>query len=67
MEFCDKGSMSRALSTFRFHDAVDAMHVRWDAWASLETLKEIVRALQFLHENRILHGDLKVCMYCLWL
>lgn len=32
---------------------------RWDAWSCLETLKEVVDALIFLHENKILHGDLK--------
>lgn len=37
-----------------------AGYVRWDAWACLETLKEVTKALIFLHENRILHGDLKV-------
>lgn len=33
--------------------------IRWDAWGSLELLKETARALQFLHDNGIVHGDLK--------
>mmetsp|Transcript_14058 Transcript_14058/g.30435 ORF Transcript_14058/g.30435 Transcript_14058/m.30435 type:complete len:668 (+) Transcript_14058:557-2560(+) len=59
MEYCDKGSLSKALSTFMFHEPADTQTCRWDVWASLETLKEITRALMFMHENRILHGDLK--------
>jgi serine/threonine protein kinase len=34
--------------------------VGWDAWATLQVLKEIVQALIFLHEHQIIHGDLKV-------
>jgi Ser/Thr protein kinase RdoA (MazF antagonist) len=45
--------------TNRMHEPVDATTVKWDAWASLETLKEVVSALIFLHEHNILHGDLK--------
>ncbi|KAJ9533239.1 hypothetical protein QJQ45_018342 [Haematococcus lacustris] len=59
MEFCDKGSLSRALALFKLHEPVDSVTVKWDCWASLETLKEIVSALIFLHEHKILHGDLK--------
>lgn len=44
----------------RMHEPVDNLSLKWDAWASLETLKEIVSALIFLHEHNILHGDLKV-------
>ncbi|KAG1663765.1 hypothetical protein FOA52_011816 [Chlamydomonas sp. UWO 241] len=33
--------------------------LRWDAWASLELLKETAGALHFLHENGVVHGDLK--------
>lgn len=43
-----------------------AGYVRWDAWACLQTLKEVTKALIFLHENRILHGDLKVRQLCLF-
>ncbi|GFR46279.1 hypothetical protein Agub_g7833 [Astrephomene gubernaculifera] len=60
MEYCDRGSFSRALASMRFHEFVEtAGYVRWDAWACLQTLKEVTKALIFLHENRILHGDLK--------
>ncbi|GLC36300.1 hypothetical protein PLESTF_001731000 [Pleodorina starrii] len=60
MEYCDRGSLSRALASMRFHEFVEtAGYVRWDAWACLQTLKEVTKALIFLHENRILHGDLK--------
>ncbi|GAX80279.1 hypothetical protein CEUSTIGMA_g7717.t1 [Chlamydomonas eustigma] len=59
MEFCDKGSLSRALSTFMLHQPHDGLNVKWDAWASLEILKEITQSIMFLHQNRILHGDLK--------
>eukprot|EP00197_Chlamydomonas_leiostraca_P014486 CAMPEP_0202860868 /NCGR_PEP_ID=MMETSP1391-20130828/2447_1 /ASSEMBLY_ACC=CAM_ASM_000867 /TAXON_ID=1034604 /ORGANISM="Chlamydomonas leiostraca, Strain SAG 11-49" /LENGTH=476 /DNA_ID=CAMNT_0049540143 /DNA_START=206 /DNA_END=1633 /DNA_ORIENTATION=- len=59
MEYCDKGSLSKALASFKLHEPVDNASVKWDAWGSLETLKEVVSALQFLHEHRILHGDLK--------
>ena len=31
----------------------------WDAWACLETLKEVASALAYLHERNIVHGDLK--------
>jgi serine/threonine protein kinase len=41
------------------HEPIDASTVKWDAWASIETLKEVVSALIFLHEHNILHGDLK--------
>ncbi|KXZ56046.1 hypothetical protein GPECTOR_2g1598 [Gonium pectorale] len=59
-EYCDRGSLSRALAAMRFHEFVEtAGYVRWDAWACLQTLKEVTKALIFLHENRILHGDLK--------
>lgn len=60
-EYCDRGSLSRALAAMRFHEFVETQgYVRWDAWACLQTLKEVTKALMFLHENRILHGDLKV-------
>ncbi|PNW71316.1 hypothetical protein CHLRE_16g649100v5 [Chlamydomonas reinhardtii] len=60
MEYCDRGSLSRALAAMRFHEFVETQgYVRWDAWACLQTLKEVTKALMFLHENRILHGDLK--------
>lgn len=59
MEYCDKGSLSRALSAFMLHSPIDAGSVKWDAWASVEILKEVTRSLMFLHEHKILHGDLK--------
>ncbi|KAG2499522.1 hypothetical protein HYH03_002468 [Edaphochlamys debaryana] len=60
MEYCDRGSFSRALAAMRFHEFVEtAGYVRWDAWGCLQTCKEVTKALMFLHENRILHGDLK--------
>lgn len=59
MEYCDKGSLSRALSSWMLHTPVDAQTVKWDAWGSIEILKETTKSLIFLHENRILHGDLK--------
>uniref|UniRef100_A0A7R9V8Z4 Protein kinase domain-containing protein n=1 Tax=Chlamydomonas euryale TaxID=1486919 RepID=A0A7R9V8Z4_9CHLO len=59
MEYCDKGSLSHALSNFMLHTPKDAQFVQWDAWASLEILKEVTQSLIFLHEERILHGDLK--------
>mmetsp|Transcript_4739 Transcript_4739/g.12984 ORF Transcript_4739/g.12984 Transcript_4739/m.12984 type:complete len:748 (+) Transcript_4739:19-2262(+) len=59
MEFCDKGSLSRELASFKFHRPLNDRNVGWDAWASLEVLKEIVQALMFLHEHQIIHGDLK--------
>ncbi|KAF5833571.1 kinase-like domain-containing protein [Dunaliella salina] len=59
MEFCDKGSLSRELASFKFHRPLDDRNVGWDAWASLEVLKEVVHALKFLHEHKIIHGDLK--------
>ncbi|GAX75316.1 hypothetical protein CEUSTIGMA_g2761.t1 [Chlamydomonas eustigma] len=31
----------------------------WDAWASLETLKEVARALSYIHGHGLVHGDLK--------
>jgi len=34
--------------------------VSWHAWTCLEVLKETVDALVFLHDHRIIHGDLKV-------
>ncbi|GAX81958.1 hypothetical protein CEUSTIGMA_g9386.t1 [Chlamydomonas eustigma] len=37
----------------------DGSLVSWDAWACLEILKEVARAMQFLHENSIVHADLK--------
>ncbi len=43
----------------RLHEPIDNQSVKWDAWASLEVLKEVVSALIFLHEHKILHGDLK--------
>lgn len=45
--------------TRRLHEPIDNHTVKWDAWASIEVLKEIVSALIFLHEHKILHGDLK--------
>lgn len=33
--------------------------VRWDAWSSLEVLKEVASALGYLHNSGVLHGDLK--------
>ena len=43
MEFCDRGSLSRALSSFKLHAPADANKVKWDAWSCLEILKEITR------------------------
>ncbi|KAG1663383.1 hypothetical protein FOA52_007120 [Chlamydomonas sp. UWO 241] len=59
MEYCDRGSLSSALSSFMLHTPIDTQTVKWDAWASLEILKEVTASLIFLHEHRILHGDLK--------
>lgn len=46
-----------------FHDVDSPLSssavVRWDAWAVLETLKEITRALLELEKQRVVHGDLK--------
>ena len=33
--------------------------VSWDSWAALEVLKEVARAMLYLHDNKIIHGDLK--------
>eukprot|EP00983_Pelagomonas_calceolata_P094060 1157843-Pelagomonas_calceolata.AAC.10 len=46
-----------------FHRPLNDRNVGWDAWASLEVLKEIVQALMFLHEHQIIHGDLKVSRF----
>ena len=35
----------------------------WHAWTCLEVLKEMAEALKFLHEHRIIHGDLKVRLF----
>ena len=43
----------------RLHIPLDANTIKWDAWGSIEILKETTKAIMFLHENRILHGDLK--------
>ena len=45
MEYCDKGSLSRALSSFMLHTPVDVHSVKWDAWSCLEILKEITRCV----------------------
>ena len=44
----------------RLHKPIDNHTVGWDAWSALEVLKEILQAIQFLHEHHIIHGDLKV-------
>ena len=54
----DEGCGALPLSAAQFV-AEQPGYVRWDAWATLQTLKEVTKALIFLHENRILHGDLK--------
>eukprot|EP00201_Polytomella_parva_P020834 CAMPEP_0175042198 /NCGR_PEP_ID=MMETSP0052_2-20121109/2407_1 /TAXON_ID=51329 ORGANISM="Polytomella parva, Strain SAG 63-3" /NCGR_SAMPLE_ID=MMETSP0052_2 /ASSEMBLY_ACC=CAM_ASM_000194 /LENGTH=656 /DNA_ID=CAMNT_0016304937 /DNA_START=101 /DNA_END=2068 /DNA_ORIENTATION=+ len=59
MEYCNRGSLSRALANHKLHEAAEPGYHKWDAWSSLETLKEITRALIFLHEHHILHCDLK--------
>uniref|UniRef100_A0A7R9YSM5 Protein kinase domain-containing protein n=1 Tax=Chlamydomonas euryale TaxID=1486919 RepID=A0A7R9YSM5_9CHLO len=66
MEYCSEGSLWDNLMTATFHGDADPLVltkspglVRWDAWASLELLKEVARALQFLHDNGVVHGDLK--------
>lgn len=33
--------------------------VSWDSWAAIELLKEVARAILYLHDNEIIHGDLK--------
>jgi serine/threonine protein kinase len=33
--------------------------LEWDAWASLQFLKEIASALRFLHDHDIVHADVK--------
>lgn len=33
--------------------------LEWDAWATLEFLKEVARALRFLHHHDIVHADVK--------
>eukprot|EP00798_Chlamydomonas_sp_ICE-L_P020512 gene20512-27302_t len=33
--------------------------VGFDIWAAIETLKEVVKATQYLHRNGVVHGDIK--------
>ncbi|GAX85073.1 hypothetical protein CEUSTIGMA_g12493.t1 [Chlamydomonas eustigma] len=74
MEYCAQGSLWEALSSGDFHtdqaseqrlcdnepESEPSVHyILWDAWACLEILKEVVRALSFLHDNDVIHGDIK--------
>lgn len=49
----------RPRSACRLHTPIDSQTVAWDVWSSLEIMKEVTRSLIFLHDHRILHGDLK--------
>ncbi len=42
------------------HQSASEQLLEWDAWGAIETLKEVARALQFMQDNDVLHGDLKV-------
>lgn len=53
------GIPARPAPACRLHTPIDSQTVAWDVWSSLEIMKEVTRSLIFLHDHRILHGDLK--------
>lgn len=55
----DPDTRARPGPSCRLHTPIDSQTVAWDVWSSLEIMKEVTRSLIFLHDHRILHGDLK--------
>eukprot|EP00798_Chlamydomonas_sp_ICE-L_P029570 gene29570-5920_t len=63
MEHCSVGSLTSALNSCKFHQPCEIRSekplLEWDSWSAMETLKDTVKALMYLHANEIIHGDLK--------
>eukprot|EP00798_Chlamydomonas_sp_ICE-L_P024627 gene24627-10249_t len=65
MEHAQNGSLQAGLQAGLLHGSSSDIEllgpglVMWDAWAALETLKDIARGLLYLHAQGVIHADVK--------
>lgn len=57
MEFCDLGELSKAIDNGEFIDSTNSKNPKMTE--IMQSAKDIANALKYLHENDIIHGDIK--------